>query len=199
MLVGLRILHFKMAYIIGLVLLIGTAIAKLAILAFLYCGVFVKNSNINILVLCRICGNLSILDKFATKTWLAKVAVNNSCFVPYAWPVLDDYRFPVWVCRYVSKRFLEIFSKFALSASPFYFYNGESWIRHWHRPSQCNVNVQRYRKLPIGSRCLPCLCSCIEVSNSFTAQSQLNKIINVNCWLLYMDMSRNIEWLNCSA
>ena len=48
-----------MAYVIGLVHFEWHTKAKLTILAFLYCGVFVKNSNIGILVLWRVYGNLS--------------------------------------------------------------------------------------------------------------------------------------------
>ena len=42
---GIRGLHFKVAGHIGLVIVNGTAKTKLATLAFLFCGEFVKNSK----------------------------------------------------------------------------------------------------------------------------------------------------------
>ena len=43
--VGLRVLHFKVAYFIGLVHFDGTAKMKLAKMPFLYCGEFMKSSK----------------------------------------------------------------------------------------------------------------------------------------------------------
>ena len=44
--VSIRRLHFKVGDFIGQLISNGTAKTKFAILAFLYCGEFVKNSNV---------------------------------------------------------------------------------------------------------------------------------------------------------